>query len=188
MGTGHTHQTIRASGRLIYSPQDVTNADGDWGGTLVGHTKAFAIQSLGEQYEIEAEGLGRPSDILEADRRYACACALRGWDNDMVANLMSDGVTAVGSVTGHRLWTGPGAIVPGASSLTRAITLLFAPDDYHNVPGVLVYSAIPQLSPGVEVEWGKGVETIIPFAARAFQNSGGNAVTIGFLRDMTFPS
>lgn len=187
MSVGFTHQTIRASGRLIYSPQDETNADGKWGGTLVGKTKAFSIQSFGEQYEIEGEGIGRPTDILEADRRYACACALRGWNDDMVPNLMTDGTVTVGAVTGHAMWTAPGSIVPGASALGRAITLLFAPDDFNNVPGVIVFHAIPQISPGVEVEWGKAVETIIPFAARAFQNSAGNAVQIAFVRDMTFP-
>ena len=85
------------------------------------------------------------------------------------------------------MWTAPGSHGPGASALGRAIMLLFAPDDYPNVPGVIVFHAIPQISPGVEVEWGKAVETIIPFAARAFQNSAGNAVQIAFVRDMTFP-
>ena len=182
-----THKTMRASGRLIFSPQDITNADGKWGGTVLGSTMAFSIQSLGEQYEVEGEGIGRPTDILEADRRYACGCALRGWDDDAARHLMTDGDTVVGAVTGHRIWTGPGVVVPGSSALSRAIALLYAPDDYNNIPGVLVYHAIPQIAPGVEIEWGKGVETIIPFAARAFQDSNGNAVTIAFVRDMTFP-
>lgn len=187
MAAKMSHKTMRCSGRLIHSPQDETNADGDWGGTVLGSTMAFSIQSLGEQYEIEGEGIGRPTDILEADRRYACGCALRGWDDDAARYLMTDGNPAVGAVTGHRMWTAPGAVLPGTSALGRAITLLFAPDDYNNIPGVIVYHAIPQISPGVEIEFGKGVETIIPFAARAFQNASGNALTIAFIRDMTFP-
>lgn len=187
MTAASTHRIMRASGRLIHSPQDETNADGNWGGTVLGATQAFSVMSLGEQYEIEGEGIGRPTDILEADRRYACGCALRGWDDDAALHLMTDGSVATGAVTGHKIWTGPGTVEPGESALGRAVALLYAPDDYHNLPGVLVYHAIPQLQPGVEMLFGKAVETIIPFAARAFQDSGGNAVSIGFLRDMTFP-
>lgn len=188
MGNPLTHRIMRCSGRLIFSPQDETNADGKWGGTVLGSTEAFSIQSLGEQYEIEGEGIGRPTDILEADRRYACGCALRSWDDDMVTQLMTDGDVTTGAVTGRKMWTGPGtSITPGESALGRAVVLLWAPDDYNHLPGVLVYNAIPQVSPGFEIQFGKAVETIIPFAARAFSSSSGQAVQIAMVRDMTFP-
>ena len=45
MAAGNSAQTIKAKGRLIWNPQDEDNADGDWGGTVLGRTKAFAIQS-----------------------------------------------------------------------------------------------------------------------------------------------
>jgi len=188
MGNPLTHRIMRSSGRLILTPTDETNADGKWGGTVLGATEAFSIQSLGEQYEIEGEGIGRPTDVLEADRRYACGCALRSWDDDAVTALLTDGDALAGSVTGRMMWTGPGtSVTPGESALGRAVSLLWAPDDYHHLPGAFVWNAIPQVSPGFEIQFGKAIETIIPFAARAFSNAVGQAVQIAMVRDMTFP-
>ena len=100
---------------------------------------------------------------------------------------MTDGANTLGTVTGHRMLHLPGTIVPGKTALGRATSFVFAPDDYHHVPGVLVYAGVPQLSPGVEIEFGRAVETIIPFAARCFQHSSGYSITVAYLRDMTFP-
>ena len=74
---------------------------------------------------------------------------------------------------------------PGASALARAQILLYVPDDTLHNPAVLVYSAIPQWTPGAEIAFQRGVEYGIPLSAECFEDSNGNTLQIGRLSDLS---
>lgn len=183
MAAGNAARTIKNAGRLVVGPTDLTAAY-PYGGTEVGRTKLVVIQSFGEQYRIEGEALGRATDILEADKRWTFSCFLRGWDDDAVDLLMSDG-DAVGGVSSHQVWNAPGSTTPGASALTRAKILIYVPDDLLHNPAVLVFSAVPQWTPGAELALQRGAEFGIPLSAECFEDTNGNTLSIGRLADLS---
>ena len=122
--------------------------------------------------------------MLEADKRFAFSCMLRGWDDDAVDLLMNDGDTA-GAVSGHRSWSAPGTRTPGQSALGRAVILLYVPDDPIHVPALLVYSAVPQVEPAVEITFQRQTELAVPFSAECFEDGNGNILTIGRFADLS---
>lgn len=183
MAAGLAVRTVRASGRLVIDPDDLSAAF-PHGGTEVGRTRGIVIQSHGEPYLIESEGLGRASDMLEPSKRHTFACMLRGWDDDAIDLLLNDGDT-VGSVSGHRVYSVPGSQTPGGTALGRAKILLYVPDDLVNVPAVLVYSGIPLWAPGEEIPFQRGEETVIPLGVECFPDSNDNTLAIGRLVDLS---
>ena len=183
MAAGSATRTIRNAGRLVVGPTNLSTAY-PHGGTEVGRTQLVVLQPFGEQYRIEGEGIGRATDILEANKRWVFACFLRGWDDDAIDLLMNDGDT-VGSVSGHAVWGAPGTRIPGRSALARAQILLYVPDDILFNPAVLVYAAIPQWTPGSEIAFQRGVEMGIPFSAECFEDTNGNTLSIGRFADLS---
>ncbi len=183
MAAGNAARTIRNVGRLVVGPTDLSAAY-PHGGTEVGRTKLVVLQSFGEQYRIQGEGIGRATDVLEADKRWTFSCFLRGWDNDAVDLLMNDG-DSVGGTSRHRVWSAPGSTTPGASALARAQILLYVPDDILHNPAVLVFAAIPQWSPGAEIAFQRGTEYGIPLSAECFEDGNGNTLEIGRLSDLS---
>ena len=183
MAAGTAVRTVRASGRLVVGPTDLGIAF-PYGGTEVGRTKGVVIQSHGEPYLIESEGLGRASDMLEPNKRHSFACVLRGWDDDSIDLLLNDGDT-VGATSGHRVYSVPGTQTPGATALGRVKVLLYVPDDLVNVPAVLVFAGVPMWTPGAEIAFQRGEETAIPLGVECFPDSGGDTLSIGRLVDLT---
>lgn len=92
MAPGKSSRTIRASGRLVVGPTDLSTAY-PYGGTEVGRTQLVVVQSHGEFYRVEGEGIGKATDVLEGSQRHTFSCFLRGWDDDAVDLLLNDGDT-----------------------------------------------------------------------------------------------
>jgi hypothetical protein len=183
MAAGSASRTIRASGRLIAEPTDLSN-DFPHGGTEVGRTRLVVMQSLGEMYRIEGEGIGQATDILEADKRYSFACILRGHDDDAIDLLLNDGDT-IGDTSHHRVWSAPGTQTPGQSALGRAVILLYVPDDLIHVDALLIYSAIPHLAPGVDITFARNTEFGLPLACECMEDANGNILSIGRFADLS---
>ena len=184
MVAGLSQRILRGPGRLIVGPTDLSDAD-LYGGTEVGLVKTAALVSLGSSFRIENESLGEATDILNAPKRWAFSCMLRGYDDDAVEKFLTDGTQAAGSVSFHRTFSVPGATVPGASALSRALILLFVPDDVLHVPSLLIYSGVPEWSEGSEMAWQHESELGIPLAVECMRNSSNNTLSIGMLADLS---
>lgn len=162
MAVGRASRTVRGAGRVVIGPTDLSTTY-PYGGTEVGLSMGCALLPLGRPYRVESEGLGEATDILEADNQYVFSCILRGWDDDAVEKLLSGGFIA-GGTTRHATWEEPGTKTPGASSIPRAVILLYVPDDLIRNPALLAYRAIPDWTDGAELAFQRTTELGLPLA------------------------
>jgi hypothetical protein len=163
MATGSTPRILRAPGRICLNPTESFSAENavfPYGGTEIGLVKSAAVFSRRTLLPVMCEGLGEPGDWLEGEPMFTFSCFLRGWDDDGIASLMNY-ASAEGAVTQHQLWAVPGPRA-GRSARTRAVKLLYEPDDKLNVPGCIVYFGIPDLDEGSEISFSRDAELGFP--------------------------
>lgn len=185
MAAGAAHRSgIRAPGRIILNPTDLGDASTNYGGTEIGWANLCVLQPLGTAFHVEYEGLGEVGDVLEANKRYVFACLLRGWDDDAVRLMLANGYTA-GGVSQHAAWSEPSTDVPGSSAISRAVILLYVPDDVIHVPALLVYRGIPDWTDGAELAFQRGEELGIPITVDCLRDANGNMLTVRRLSDMS---
>lgn len=183
MAAGTASRVIRGPGRLVVAPTDL-NIAYPFGGKEVGRTKLVVIQFLGQSYKLKQEGRGEITEVLEADKRFAFSCFLRGFDDDAVRQLWEDNYV-LGAVTGHAVYQEPGAAMPGKTALDRARKLLFVPDDLVNVPALIMYRAVPDWADSASVAFSKTEELGLPFSAECLRDASDRILKIGRLADLT---
>lgn len=183
MAAGAAARILRAPGRLVVGPTNLAVAY-PHGGTEIGLVRRVVVQTLGAGFRIESELLGAATDVLESSQRYVMACLLRGWDDDAIRLLLADHYDA-GAVSGHAVLTVPNRQQPGSSSLGRAKTLLYVPDDPVNAPALLIDRGIPEWSEGAELAFTRGDELGIPLAVECMRSEAGRILQIGRLVDLT---
>ena len=184
MAAGSASRILRAPGRLVAAPTDLSLAY-PYGGTEVGKTRLVTLTSIDTTFRIECEGLGgEPSDILEGPQRFIFTCFLRGWDDDAVRHFLSRNYVQ-GDQSGHAVFRAPNSRFGGASALGRAVSFLYVPDDPVHAPACLVYRGIPDWSDGAEVAWQRGEELGIPLAVDCIRGATGKMVEVGRLADLS---
>jgi hypothetical protein len=184
MAAGNASRILRAQGRLVVNPTDLTLAY-PYGGTEVGKTRLVVLASLGTSFPVTCEGLGgEPSDILEGPARFVFSCFLRGWDDDAVRLFFADNYVQ-GSKTGHSVIREPGNRFGGASAVPRAVSLLYVPDDVEHAPACLIYRGIPDWSDGAEILWRRQDELGIPLAVECIRGATAKILEIGRLADLS---
>jgi hypothetical protein len=189
MTSGLSQRIIHGPCNIIAGPTDLSdpNQDGKYGnGVVLGNVRMVSlVSSSPEPFEIENESLGEATDILNPAKRWAASFFCRGWDDDAVEQLLTDGTTAAETVTQHRGFEVPGATVPGASALTRAKILLFVPEDPIHVPSLLLYSAVPFITPGASLDWARDSELGLPISCKMVRDSNANMFAIKLLADLS---
>ena len=183
MATGDVARILRAPGTVYLNPTDLSAAS-PYGGTAVGHTNLCALQPLGTPFRVEYESLGEAGDILEPNNAYVFVCFIRGWDDDAV-NLFLHGEHEDGSTTQHAVFAEPGDSTPGESMLSRAVTLLYVPDDLIHVPGLIVYRGVPHWTEGSELAFQRGTELGIPLTLECVRDENGNTLRMGRFADLS---
>lgn len=179
-------RVIRAPGKVISTPTDLADAagTGEYGGTIIGSIKLVVLVPLGRPYVVECEGRGEASDILEANKKYVVHLFLRGWDKSAVLSLLAGGYAA-GATTGNAVWTEPGSKTPGQSATGRALTWLFAPDDTHNHPALIIRAGIPDFTDGAEIAFQRGEEFGLSMSIECLRNATNQILDLGHLADLT---
>lgn len=198
MAAGNVSRVIRAPGRLVLNPSNLAAAY-PYGGTEIGKTNVCMLRPLGSVYRVEYEALGEVGDVLEANKRYVFSCFCRGWDDDAVAQLFSRAYSA-GGTSQHAQFSEPGpngltynsgtgewegTLAPGSSAITRAVVLLYVPDDTTHVPAVLIYRGIPDWSDGAQVALSRRDELGIPVTLECLRDANDNILTVGRLADLS---
>jgi hypothetical protein len=181
---GNVARILRGPGRVVIGPTNLAAAY-PYGGTEVGKTNQFALQSFGTQFRIESEGLGEATDILEANKRFVAALFVRGWDDDAVEQFFSSSNYAAGGTSAHAVLSEPGTKVPGESAIARAVKLLYVPDDIIHVPSLLIYRGIPDWTEASELAFQRGSELGIPLTIDCLRDGNGNTLSIGMLADLS---
>jgi hypothetical protein len=175
---------IRAPGRLVASPTDLT-LDYPYGGTELGKAKLAVLATFGQSFRVPCEGLGgEASDLIGAPSYYVFSCFLRGWDDDAIQSLFQNNFVQ-GAVSGHSVLREPFNRVGGSSEFSRAIKMLYVPDDIINAPAVVIYAGIPDWTDGAEIAFQRGEELGIPLAVECLRGSTGKIVEVGRLADLS---
>lgn len=185
MATGNVARTLRGPGRLVIDPV-VNFATGTfpYGGTTIGHAKLVRLLPLGQPFRVWYEILGAYGDVLEGDLRCTLSLFLRGWDDDAVERLMSNGYER-GPASQHSTFAFPGEQTPGKSALGRAVRIAYIPDDIERVPGLVVFRAVPSFDPGAELSWQRNAELGIPLTFECLPEEETGAVyRVGRLHDI----
>ena len=184
MASGSSAKIIRGHGRVVVNPTaDVDGQSYPYGGTEIGRVAMFAVASSGAGLTVEAEGLGRVSEVLEGSIRWSVSFMLRGWDDDAVRLLFPDAYE-VGDLSQHATFQVPGATKPGSSALARAVKLLFVPDDPVTVPGLVVYRGVPDMRPATEIVFRRSQELQLPVVMECVQNDAGKILAVGMVHDL----
>lgn len=183
MAAGAASRVLRVPGRLVANPTNLQLAF-PFGGTEVGLVREVRTQALGPQLVVQSEGLGAPSDVLEPAERYLMACFLRGWDDDAVRLLFS-GNQVQGALSGHRTLRIPGDVQPGASALSRAVTLLYVPDNRLDAPALLLHRAVVFWTEAQDIQFRRQEELGIPIVAECVRDSSDRVLEIGRLADLS---
>lgn len=184
MSAGDVARTLRAPGRLVVNPTDLTLSY-PYGGTEIGKTRLVVLRNVGSMLRVACEGLGgEPSDILEGPAHYVFACFLRGWDDDAVRFFFADNYVQ-GSATGHAVLREPGLRKSGSSALGRALRLLYVPDDDVGAPGLIAYRAVPDWSDGAELAFQRRDELGIPIVAELVRGTTGKILEVGRIADLS---
>tara|TARA_R110000782_G_scaffold253743_1_gene341940 strand:- start:22220 stop:22780 length:561 start_codon:yes stop_codon:yes gene_type:complete len=184
MTAGTASRVLRAPGRLVVNPTDLT-LDYPYGGTEVGLTKLVALTSQGTHTRIPSEGLGGDSsDVLERSNLYVFVCFLRGWDDEAVEKFFAKNYVQ-GAVSGHAVFREPGDRGPGASVLAREVKLLYVPDDPVSNPALLIYRGVPDWGDGSELAFQRKEELGIPLLVELVRGATGKIVEVGRLADLS---
>lgn len=184
MSVPNSSTTIRAPGRLIVGPTNLSLPESNYGGEELGKTRAVAIVPLGVPFLVECEGLGEASDVLEGNNRYLLNGFFRGMDKDAVENLLAGGY-AEGTTTHHPVWSEPGARTPGQSASSRGKIFLFVPDDTVHAPAALIYNGIPDFASGAELAFQRGEEFGIEVSIECLRDGSGRILSVGRLEDLS---
>lgn len=178
-------RVIRAPGTVIVAPTSLTaGANGTYGGSILGTTRAVALVPLGRPYLVECEGLGEFSDVLEGNKRYVVNFFLRGWDKAAVANLLSGGYSE-GSVSRNAVWKAPGTKTPGESAVARAAVWLLVPDDTNAHPALIIRAGIPDFADGAELAFQHAEELGLNVTIECLRNASNQTLDLGHLDDLT---
>lgn len=184
MAAGTASRVIRSPGRVILGPTNLASPP-NYGGTEIGLTRLCVLQPIGSQgFTVRSESLGEPTDILEGSNEFVFSCLCRGMDDDAMALLFPDRYS-VGSVSKHAVFSVPGANVPGASALSRAVKLLYVPDDVVNVPSLLIYRGVPDFAEGAEVAFDRREELGFPIAIHCLRDANNLTLKIGRIVDLS---
>lgn len=184
MAAGSSTRVLRAPGKLVVNPTNLA-LDYPYGGVEVGKTRLAVLASFGSAVRIECEGLGGDaSDVLERTNRYVFSCFLRGFDDDAVEKFFAYNYVQ-GAVSGHAVLREPGVRGAGKSTLARAVSLLYVPDDAVHNPSLLIYRGIPDWSDGAELAFQRGEELGIPLAIDCLRGATGKIIELGRLVDLS---
>lgn len=184
MAAADASRTLRVPGRLVVSPEDLTTSY-PYGGIEIGKAKMVVLASFGQSFRVPCEGLGgEASDIIGSPSSYTFSCFLRGWDDDALQYLFPANY-AQGANSGHSVLREPFGRVGGASELSRAIKLLYVPDDPINAPAIIMYRAVPDWSDGAELAFQRADELGMPIVAELFRSDDGKIVEVGRLADLS---
>lgn len=172
MAAGRSARTLRGPGRLIVNPTD-SDLSGTYpyGGTEVGKTRGVTWAPLGQYFRVECEATGEASDILEPNQRWIFSCFMRGWDDDAVRLMLARGYTE-DTVSQHAALSAPADVLPGQSAMSRAVVLVYVPEEPTRTPGLVLYSAIPLWTNAAEQAYQDGSELGIPLVMECMREDG----------------
>ena len=166
MAPGKPNQMRRLKGNLVLNPDDLTAAY-PYGGTELGMCRS-ATFVFGISYTpIQAEEFGGiVSEYVFTGESAVLSAVLREYDDDMVATVFHSGIEGENDDTSKNTKSGKpvikgavgagvggtGQVTAGQSINSRAVRVLFVPDDRDNHEFLVLYTAIPMVHEATEMK------------------------------------
>ena len=178
-------EALRVPGELIVGPT-VTTGGLPFGGTRLGLVRDVKLRVLEGRVNITAEELGvEVVDYVLTGSDYRLAFALRGWDADAWGQVFPN--TTLGALGGQTGVVAPGPVEPGRLGSSRAVQLLFAPDDTARHPAVYFPAAIPLAAESQEVSVTRQNEFLVLAAFHATRDGHGTGrlAQVQLIEDLT---
>ena len=174
-----------APGRLIIGPtEEFATGTYPYGGVEIGYAADVVLENLGTPFVVEDEGLGEPSEVLEADNQWRLRCELRVWTDAAVQLLMVGGYE-LGATTRRRTFNVPGNRTPGQRSIDRtSVVVALVPDDAIHTDGLVLYRAVPGLQEGAEISFSRQREHAIPMVFDCLRDDNLRILSQGRLPDL----
>ena len=183
MGSSSPPTVIRAPGRLVMAPTDLSIAF-PYGGTELGSVRMVTWQKYAVDFALTAEEFGfEPVEFNQAGEVYGLGAFMRGVDDDVVGSLFPN--TSTGATSQHKVVTWPGANRAGSWRSAAGVKLLFAPYNTRDVDAIIMYRAVPMVeaSARVPLEWVE--EYGFPAVFAGIRDASGNGGQKCRLSDMT---
>lgn len=162
MSTRNVARVLRGQGRLSigWTDSDFTGTF-PYGGTALGWSMDVMCRvHAGEFPILAAEWGGVPVEVLKGGEWWSMACIFRAWDPDAIETTFPN--TRTGAKTADpvvQLSHAPsGGTRAGQRLSTRAVKLVFTPDDLYRVPAWCAYRAVPVFQRDVDLVWDRARE------------------------------
>ena len=177
---------IRVAGKLCYNPTDLS-LPFPHGGVALGIIKSILIKPYKTYHKITAEEFGSETvDYIDGGESWVLGAILRSYDKNALRVLFPS--SSEGSQTQETIIKHPAdnaTIRAGQLMSTKAVKLLFSPDDTEKHPFAIFYNAIPLIEEASEINLQLDMDWSIGVLFSAIRNSSGKAVAIGLKGDFT---
>lgn len=177
-----TPTLIRAPGRLVISPTDLTAAF-PYGGTELGSVRQVTWTRFSVDFAIIAEEFGMPVEYNQAGEAWGISAFMRGQDDDFVSTLFPN--ASAGTVSQHQGYTWPGTNKAGSWRSADGVKLLFAPFNTTDVNAIILYRGIPLQEDAARMALDWGDEFGVPVVFMGILDTGGNGGQWRRLKDIT---
>lgn len=184
MSTPYARNVVRAPGRLVLNPTDLTAAY-PYGGTELGVVRDLLFRpGIEVERLIAEEWKTAVASIVKAE--YAVlAGVLRSWDDDMLNMLFPN--VSTGSVTGKKMVEGlanSGNRTAGYDMAAKAGKVLFVPDARNDGQFLVLYRAIPVVDQAAQLSFQIGEEYGLAFMFEAVPDHNGRTYRIALKDDL----
>jgi len=182
MSTLSAANIFRTPGRLAINPTNLSTGF-PHGGTAIGVCNKIRFIISQSNPKVRAEEFGGqaveavfiPSDIV-------LACNIRSKDNDAIETLFSS--TATGA-SGNRVISWPGSTRAGMLQSSRAVSLIFTPENTLEHPAIIIYNALPLVSIASEMRLSILQESVFPAIFLGLRDGTSRVAQMGILGDLT---
>lgn len=184
MATPHAYNILRVPGRLIKNPTNLSTTS-PYGGTELGVVRNVVFTPGIRTEKLIAEEWGTPIGAIVASETPVLACALRSWDNDLIASIFPNVRTASSGEVGVQGTVAAGVNRTGYDMEAKAFKLLFAPLAPQQHRAILIYNAIPLVDEQAQLDLSLGREFGIGLMFLATPNPNGYLYDMDWISNLT---
>lgn len=182
MALANIRKALRVPGQLCVGATNLAIAF-PHGGTALGVKREMSLRAIPNVYLSRREGFGKQIvEGLHLGEAWSIAATFRTNDKDVLSTVFF-GPSA--GASGETRVQYPGTSKPGLRWSTRAVKLVFSPDDDTNHRFVIFYAAMPMPGESMELVHRLQEEQVLACAFIAIPDGSGRFVDWGKKGDVT---
>ncbi len=184
MSSGVPNEFRMAVSDLVKDPDDMTDPDNNFGGTVLGDHARLEFRPGLEATQIIDEYLGGGrTEVIYGAGTGQLFGVLRGWDADALQAFFSESV--IGPNRKRQVIEMPQDLHPRRLGSDRAFKLLVAPRDTENSIGLMIYRAAPVIDVGAVVHFTTDRESVFQVHFDALPDGSSRWWAMGPVEDLS---